>query len=81
MPGCAVEDSAASSSRRRAGVLWCDGTEYPIRAGDAVLVPPGAEHDFENTGDVTLARLGCPAELGAVACAKLQAQRRGASRC
>jgi quercetin dioxygenase-like cupin family protein len=39
------------------GILWVEGTEYPIKAGDAILVPPGAEHHFTNTGDVTLARL------------------------
>ena len=39
------------------GVLWCDGSEYPIRKGDAVLVPPDTEHHFTNTGDVTLSRV------------------------
>lgn len=40
-----------------AGILWCDGEEYPIRQGDAVLVPPGSEHHFTNTGDVMLSRV------------------------
>ena len=39
------------------GVLWCDGIEYPIRKGDAVLVPPNTEHQFTNTGEVTLSRV------------------------
>ncbi len=40
-----------------AGILWVEGTEYPIRAGDAVLVPPNALHHFTNTGDVPLGRV------------------------
>jgi quercetin dioxygenase-like cupin family protein len=40
-----------------AGILWVDGVEYRIRAGDAVLVPPGAVHHFTNTGDVPLGRV------------------------
>ena len=39
------------------GVLWCDGKEYPITTGDAVLVPPDTEHHFANTGSVTLSRV------------------------
>jgi quercetin dioxygenase-like cupin family protein len=39
------------------GVLWCDGKEHAIKQGDAVLVPPGAEHHFTNTGSVTLSRV------------------------
>jgi quercetin dioxygenase-like cupin family protein len=39
------------------GVLWCDGNEYPVRQGDAVLVPPDTRHYFTNTGDVTLSRV------------------------
>ena len=39
------------------GVLWVEGTEYPIKAGDAVLVPPAVEHQFRNTGTVTLSRV------------------------
>ena len=39
------------------GVLWVDGTEYPIKAGDAVLVPPDVEHQVRNTGEVTLSRV------------------------
>ena len=39
------------------GVLWVEGEEYPIRAGDAVLVPPAVEHQFRNTGETTLSRV------------------------
>ncbi len=39
------------------GVLWCDGKEYPIKQGDAVLVPPDAEHHFTNTSAVMLSRV------------------------
>lgn len=39
------------------GVLWVEGEEYPIRAGDAVLVPPDAEHQFRNTGETVLSRV------------------------
>ena len=33
------------------GVMWVDGEDVPVAAGDAVLVPPGADHGFRNTGD------------------------------
>ena len=39
------------------GILWVDGKEYPIKTGGAVLVPPGSEHHFTNTGDVMLSRV------------------------
>ena len=39
------------------GVLWCDGKEFPIKAGDAVLVPPESDHQFRNTGSTTLSRV------------------------
>lgn len=32
------------------GVMWVDGEEEPVQAGDAVLVPPGVDHGFRNTG-------------------------------
>ena len=38
-------------------MLWVEGTEYPIRKGDAVLVPPNVNHQFRNTGDTTLSRV------------------------
>ncbi len=40
-----------------AGVLFCGGREYPIAAGDAVLVPGGVRHQFRNTGAVTMSRV------------------------
>ena len=39
------------------GVVWVEGEEYPIKAGDAVLVPPGVEHQFRNRGAGTLSRV------------------------
>ena len=36
------------------GVMWADGKEIPVAAGDAVLEPPGCDHGFRNTGDVPL---------------------------
>ena len=30
------------------GVLWVEGNTHPIKAGDAVLVPPDVEHQFRN---------------------------------
>ena len=35
------------------GILWCDGKEYPIKQGDAVLVPPNSgaplhQHRYRN---------------------------------
>jgi quercetin dioxygenase-like cupin family protein len=39
------------------GILWVDGAEYPIKQGDAVLVPPGSRHYFKNTGSVMLSRV------------------------
>ena len=39
------------------GILNVEGTDYPIKAGDAVLVPGGARHQFTNTGDVMLSRV------------------------
>ncbi len=32
------------------GVMWIDGEDLPVSAGDAVLVPPGVDHGFRNTG-------------------------------
>lgn len=39
------------------GELTVEGKKYPIKAGDAVLVPGGARHQFTNTGDVMLSRV------------------------
>lgn len=32
------------------GVMWIDGEDVPVMAGDAVMVPPGVDHGFRNTG-------------------------------
>ena len=40
-----------------AGVLIFDGEEFPIKAGDAVLVPGGVRHQFKNTGSVPMKRV------------------------
>ena len=32
------------------GTLYCDGNEYPVRAGDAVFVPPNVDHYTLNNG-------------------------------
>ena len=42
---------------RGEGIIWVDGTEYPIKAGDCVMVPPGSLHHFKNTGDSVLSRV------------------------
>jgi mannose-6-phosphate isomerase-like protein (cupin superfamily) len=36
------------------GILWADGEDVPVQAGDAVLVPPGVNHGFRNTGSEPL---------------------------
>jgi mannose-6-phosphate isomerase-like protein (cupin superfamily) len=36
------------------GMAVLDGVETPIKAGDVVVVPPGTEHDFVNTGNDSL---------------------------
>ena len=44
--------------------MWMNGQELPVRAGDAVMAPPGVDHGFRNTGDETLKLLliwGAPA--------------------
>ena len=33
------------------GTMWVDGEDVPVAAGDAMLVPPGVDHGFRNTGD------------------------------
>lgn len=40
-----------------AGVLTVEGKEYPIKTGDAILVPGSSRHQFTNTGDVLLSRV------------------------
>ena len=39
------------------GVLTVEGEKFPIKAGDAVLVPGGVRHQFTNTGDVLMSRV------------------------
>ncbi len=39
------------------GVLTVEGEQYPVKTGDAVLVPGGVRHQFTNTGDVLLSRV------------------------
>ena len=36
------------------GVMWADGEDVPVRAGDAVLVPEGSDHGLRNTGSRSL---------------------------
>ncbi len=36
------------------GVMWVDGEDVQVRAGDAMLVPPGVDHGFRNTGNEPL---------------------------
>ena len=33
------------------GTMWVDGEDVAIAAGDAIMVPPGSDHGFRNTGD------------------------------
>ena len=42
---------------RGKGIVWVDGMEYQIKAGDFVLVPPNSTHHFKNTGDQVLTRI------------------------
>ena len=36
------------------GVMSVDGDDVPVQAGEAVMVPPGAERGLRNTGDQPL---------------------------
>ena len=36
------------------GVMWVDGEEVEVRTGDVVMVSPGADHGFRNSGDSVL---------------------------
>ena len=36
------------------GVMSVEGEDVPIAAGDSVMVPPGIDHGFRNTGDSLL---------------------------
>lgn len=33
------------------GVMSVEGEDVPIAAGDSIMVPPGIDHGFRNTGD------------------------------
>ena len=33
------------------GTMWVDGQDIPVKAGDAILVPPSVSHGFRNTAD------------------------------
>ena len=35
-------------------IVFVDGEKYPIKEGDFVLIPPDADHYFENTGSSIL---------------------------
>lgn len=39
------------------GVVTVDGKDYPVKTGDAILVPGGSRHQFTNTGDVMMSRV------------------------
>lgn len=41
------------------GRMRIDGEERPVRAGDAIAIPPGARHKLWNTGSETLRLLCC----------------------
>lgn len=36
------------------GVMSVEGEDVPIAAGDSMMVPPGVDHGFRNTGDSLL---------------------------
>ena len=36
------------------GVMWVNDEDVPFEAGDALMVPPGSDHGFRNTGDTPL---------------------------
>jgi len=42
---------------RGRGIIFVDGEKFPIKEGDFVLVPPNADHYFENTGTSVLSRV------------------------
>lgn len=39
------------------GTLFCDGKEYTVSEGDAVLVPPDSFHQWRNTSDLPMRRV------------------------
>ena len=36
------------------GSMWADNEEFSVTAGDAVMIPPGSDHGFKNTGSTPL---------------------------
>ena len=36
------------------GLMWADGEDIPVKAGDAVLAPEGSDHGLRNTGSRSL---------------------------
>ncbi len=36
------------------GIMWVDGEDLHVMAGDAVLAPAGSDHGFRNTGRTPL---------------------------
>jgi mannose-6-phosphate isomerase-like protein (cupin superfamily) len=41
------------------GEMELDGETFEVRAGDTVVIPPGAPHGLRNTGEVPLVLLCC----------------------
>jgi mannose-6-phosphate isomerase-like protein (cupin superfamily) len=41
------------------GLMRIAGEEQPVKRGDCIVVPPGAEHKLTNTGDEPLVLLCC----------------------
>ena len=37
--------------------IMCEGTEYPVAAGDGILVPPNTFHQWRNTSDQPMTRV------------------------
>jgi mannose-6-phosphate isomerase-like protein (cupin superfamily) len=44
---------------RGTGLMRLSGEERPVRPGDCIVIPPGAEHKILNTGDEPLELLCC----------------------
>ncbi len=54
------------------GVLVCDGQEYPVKAGDAMFIPPNVDHyTLNNGGDGDIHRI----EVNPLVAAQPSAQR------
>lgn len=41
------------------GKIRIEGEDHPVRAGDAIAIPPGRRHKLWNTGDEVLRLLCC----------------------